>query len=320
MQVVKSLVAAWHGKHCPHGVKRGQLVNSVFEAGWRRYLQGNLDKRLYVPQPVPHSIEEEEAEEEQEDLKPGETAVASMITAATGSRSSADGGAGGDSSAAYEGDMSFSKLLNPTQTFAKPEERTAQAHADRWTEESMSRDMLDAIDWADYCPCDRRNDLYKVFEIGMKYVDEFDNGVINRWNMDGVPVHMRVWLAELEWTWKTLMSKNWLPQDCRSPHDKFIRERATGADGHVDPGNMVYDTMVNLLRMWRAVDTLHYGEVVKVAGKEYGQRGNKSSEGPVNFRGNIVESMLRWTQRMASTPDHLRPQDQWSCQEHYLGW
>ena len=98
------------------------------------------------------------------------------------------------------------------------------------------------------------------------------------------------------------MANNWLPDDCRYPHDRFIRERAAGATGHVDPGNLVYDTMVNILRMWRAVDINHYQSVVRVAAKEYGERGNMSSAGPVNLRGNIVEPLLRWTQKKASTP------------------
>ena len=83
---------------------------------------------------------------------------------------------------------------------------------------------------------------------------------------------------------------------------------------------MVYDTVVNVLRMWRAVDVNHYQNVVRVVAKEYGERGNMSSAGPVNLRGNIVESLLRWTQQMAGTPPHLRPWETWSCQEQYLGW
>ena len=71
---------------------------------------------------------------------------------------------------------------------------------------------------------------------------------------------------------------------------------------------MVYDTVVNVLRMWRAVDVNHYQAVVRVAAKEYGERGNMSSAGPV------------WTQQMAGTPPHLQHWHKWSCQEHYLGW
>ena len=319
LQVVKELVNEWWTARCPHGVKKRGLYNRVLEVGWRRHLDKNLDQQLYVAQAVPHSTADLQEEDEQEEVAIGGTAIKTMVTAATSSRSSTDDIGAGVFGAAYEGDPTSSKLLNPLMTFASPQERIAQVHADRWTEESLCREMLDDLDWASYCPRDRRDDLYKVFELGMKYVDEFENGVINSWKMDDAPVHMRVWLAELEWTWRTLMSRGWLPQDCRCPHDRYIRERATGAEGHVDPGNMVYDTMVNLLRMWKAVDVLHYSNVVKAAGKEYGQTGNKSAAGPVNLRGNIVESLLRWTQQMGSTPN-LPPQQRWSCQEWYLGW
>ena len=111
--------------------------------------------------------------------------------------------------------------------------------------------------WGDYVPTDLRGELYKVFELGTQYVDEFDHGVFQRWDIEKMPTHVRVWLAELEWTWLTLMAQDWLPQDCRCPHDKFIRERANGAVGHVDPGSMVYNTVVNVIRMWRPVDVAH---------------------------------------------------------------
>ena len=241
------MVAAWHEKRKPHGVKVKSLTNRVYEIGWKRFVNRTLNVQMFIPQAVPHS--NAELQQEEEEVPVGSTQLSSMITAASMARSSQEGISENELAAAYEGDPSVTKLLNPLQSFASPQEKLAQAYADRWTEECMSRDMLDAIEWADYCPGDRKNDLYKVFELGMKYVDEFDNAVVNRWNMDEVPTHMRVWLAELEWTWNDLMARNWLPQDCRSPHDKFIRERALGADGHVDPGNMVYDTMVNLLRM-----------------------------------------------------------------------
>ena len=318
-QVVKDLVKAWHEEYHPWGVSVKNLVNAVYEAGWRRHLEGTLTVRLYVPHPQKYSAEEETAEHESEDVEEGATSETVMLQAAK--RARAEGSSGDpEDQAGPEWDTARGLLLNPDDTFDTDEARRAQEHADRWTEESMAREMLDKITWADYCPEDKRWELYRVFELGMEYVDTFDNGVINRWDMSDVPTHMRVWLAELEWTWNTLVAKNWIPRDCRSPHDKFIRERATGAQGHVDPGNKVYDVLVNIMRLWRAVDLEHYQQVVKVAGKEYGERGNKSAQGPANLRGNIVESMLRWCQAMGSTPEHLPEWKQWSCREYYLGW
>ena len=319
LQAVKELVTSWHAQRTPYGIKRNSLVNKVFEVGWRRYLDKNLDARLYVPQAVPHSATELQEEDEAEEVAFGGTAIQSMGTAASSSRSSTDEFDAGARGAAHQEDITSYKLLNPLMTFASPEERIAQANADRETEASLSREMLDRLDWADYCPNDRRDDLYKVFALGMKYVDEFDNGVVNRWKMDDVPVHMRVWLAELEWTWKTLESRGWLPKDLTCPPDKFIRIPDTSVEGHFDMGNMVYDTMLNLLRMWKAVDVHHYGKVVKTAGEKHGQAGIDFAAGPVNLRGRIVEAMLRWTQQMSATP-HLQPHQMWSCQEWYLGW
>ena len=318
MQVVSDLVGDWQTKNHRWGVSKKKLANAVWEVAWRRHVEGTLTHRIYFPQPAVFS-QEEAAEEVLGDPETAETSEAHIVKSAKMGR--AVGSAEDpDEHAHAESSASGMALLNPLNPPATVEQQNAQAHADRWVEESMSREMLDKMTWADYVPNDMRAELYSVFEQGMKYVDEFDNGLLQSWEMKSMPTHMRVWLAELEWTWRTLMAKNWLPADCRCPNDRFIRERAAGAEGHVDPGNMVYDTVVNVLRMWRAVDVNHYQNVVRVAAKEYGERGNMSSAGPVNLRGNIVESLLRWTQQMAGTPPHLRPWETWSCQEHYLGW
>ena len=177
--------------------------------------------------------------------------------------------------------------------------------------------MLDKIKWGAYCPRDRRDDLVKIFKLGMKYVDTFDNSVIQPWNVDDLPTHMRPWLAELDFTFQLVMAKGWLPEQIRAPHDKFIRKTATGAQGDWDPGNYVFDIMVNLMRLWRAVDENHWESVVKVPAKEYGESGNKSSEGVVNLRGNMIETLLRNVQSMSMTPKNVPPQQIYSCENWY---
>ena len=193
----------------------------------------------------------------------------------------------------------------------------ARQHSHRWTEETLSRDMLDRIKWGAYCPRDRRDDLVKIFKLGMKYVDTFDNSVIQPWNVDDLPTHMRPWLAELDFTFQLVMAKGWLPEQIRAPHDKIIRKTATGAQGDWDPGNWVFDVMVNLMRLWRAVDENHWEPVVKLPAKEYGNSGNKSSEGPVNLRGNMIEVLLRHVQSMAFIPKNLPSSQIYSCEIWY---
>ena len=310
----------WHEENTPYGVSMKKLMPQVYAAGWRRFCEKSLDTRLFVPQPVPHSQEEVEDDSVEKELTTGETPLETMMAAASGSRSASSSGIPSDLDAGNEPAPYSVKLFDPEQKFDSPEEKIAEAYVNRWAEEGLAREMLDSITWADYVPQDRRGDLYRVFELGMKYVDEFDNSVIHQWNMQGVPVHLRVWLAELEWTFKTMMAKNYLPNDCRCPHDYHIRSRATGAEGYHDPGNENWDVMVNLLRLWRPVDVNHYAQVVKVPGKEYGNRGNKSADGPVNLRGNIVESILRHLQQQGSTPRYAEGEEGWSCQAYYLGW
>ena len=318
LEVVKELVKAWHAQHLPHGVKWNVLVNSVYTAAWRRKLDENLGEQLYKPHPVRYSAEEEEKDEETEDLKPGETSIDVIRKAAI--KSEAASSSQNEDRGVDTRDGDPHPVVDPEERCETHMDKVAKSHSDRWVEEAAARDMLDKMTWADYCPHDLRHELYKVFEMGMKYVDEFDNSVVNQWSTQGVPTHVRVWVAELEWTFNAMMAKGWLPQDCRCPHDKFIRLRATGGQGDKDPGNQDYDVVVNLLRIWRAVDVHHYEQVVKVAAAAYGENGNKSSHGPVNLRGNIVESVLRHCQAAGAHPRHTRGWQIRSCQETFLGW
>ena len=261
--------------------------------------------------PAPYADVADEEEKEQPD------ALQTMVAAVQGSGSSSS--AAGDQSAHIEKQLDATLLLDPLQTFESPQERAAQAHVDRWSEEAMAVNMLDKITWAAYCPQDRWWDLYAVFKMGMQYVDEFNNRLVHQWNMTDAPSHMRVWLAELEWTWRTAVRRNWLPQEIRQPHDKFIRQKAAGATGGHDPGNLEYEVLTSLLRVWQVADNISVDRVTHVAAKPYGERGNMSASGPVNLRGNIIEALLRWTQLMAATPDSWRTKEI-NCTERYCCW
>ena len=154
----------------------------------------------------------------------------------------------------------------------------------------------------------------------MKYVDEFDNSMINRWDMHDVPVHMRVWLAELEWTFDTMRLKQWLPSERETPNAGFIEALAEEPAAKMYYGNRDYDVMVHLMRLWRAVDVTHYITLIQNAGEIDGDTGDVSAEVSINLRGSIVESMLRRCQQMAVAPRHLRPCDLGRCVDWYLHW
>ena len=166
----------WHAKAGLWSVKINALVSYAHGVLWRRHQNGDLAQALYVPAPAPF-LEAPEVEEEDE---PGDV-LQTMRVAVQGASSSSS--AAGDYSAHIEKEGGATLLLNPLQTFDSPQERAAQAHADRWTEESMAVQMLDQITWADYVPEDRWWDLDAVFRMGMQYVDEFNNRLVHQWNM-----------------------------------------------------------------------------------------------------------------------------------------
>merc|ERR1712026_524359 len=100
---------------------------------------------------------------------------------------------------------------------------------------------------------------------------------------------------------KVMQQRNQLPYWLRKPHDKHIREAAAlSADGFTDPGNLVLDTFAHALRLWQYCEPSRASLVVRQSPHDYGHRANRSSTGPVNLRGNIVEAMSRNLQHTGS--------------------
>ena len=75
------------------------------------------------------------------------------------------------------------------------------------------------------------------------------------------------------------------------------------ADGFDDPGNLQLDIVVNVLRLWKFVVGFKVNQVRRIFAGEYGTRGNKSSKGPVNLRGNIIEAATVQLQKLSKRPD-----------------
>ena len=291
--------------------------NDIWEAAYRRHMAGTLTTTMYDVSEVPYDPAEAEKSDSKEtwwmledDEEEWENKMRKTVLSVT--TTSAD-----ESAHLWKEEKKFEGA--PALDSEGDSHEVAEQHASRWVEESMSRSMLESITWATYCPRDRKGDLTAIFKMGMKYVDVFSDDVMIPWNVDEIPTHMRPWLAELDLTFKALMAKNWIPQQLRAPHDKHIRKYAVGAQGDTDPGNETFDIVVNMMRLWQAVDENHWEQVVKVAGKEYGNSGNKSSEGPVNLRGNMIEALMKWLQETSATPARLRPHQKWSC-EYWYTW
>ena len=118
----------------------------------------------------------------------------------------------------------------------------------------------------------------------------------------------------MERTLYAMEQRGELPYWLMHPNDRHIRDdAAAAADGFTDPGNMVLDTLVHALRLWQYCDASKASLVVRQSGHEYGHRANRSSAGPVNLRGNIVEAMSRNLQQTGSK----MPRQRWKNSDPY---
>ena len=180
---------------------------------------------------------------------------------------------------------------------------------DRYAESVLCLEMLNKVDWLSDMPDKEEyaKDLDTIFNEGMKYVENFQHGTLLPWNLKNWPLNPRVWLGEMERALACLAQRGILPKWLTTPHDRNIRKDASdAAAGFPDPGNEVLDVLVHSLRLWKYVTASKVELVIRQSTHEYGAGRNRSSIGPVNLRGNIVEAMTLHLQRAGAEPstDH----------------
>ena len=195
--------------------------------------------------------------------------------------------------------------------------------------------MLEQVNWLDQIPdtTDNVEALKVIFREGMRYCTTFMNGVLLPWNIAHWPLSPRLWLGEFERTLKQMAVRGLLPYWLKHPRPRNIRNDASeSAEGFSDPGNFVLDMVAHALRLWKYCDTNKTERVMKQSIHEYGSRANKSSVGPVNLRGNIVEAMTTnlkdsGSRRKAGGPEVDcewewidRPEQGFSATDWYEGW
>ena len=191
----------------------------------------------------------------------------------------------------------------------------------RWVEMVECVCMLESITWLGQVADTPENAaaLTIIFKHGMKYCTTFLDSCLQPWNLSDWPLNPRVWLAELERVLKTMVKKGWCPYWLRFPHERNIRDDASAsADGSTDPGNYVLDVVVHALRLWQYSESSRIPRVMKQSIVEYGERANKSSHGPVNLRGNIVEAMQRDLQKAGSKKG--RHEEEYDAVKYWWEW
>ena len=180
---------------------------------------------------------------------------------------------------------------------------TLSSFYNRWVEECQGASKLNGLTWAEFCPREPATEqaLRFIWERGHEFVQEFQNECCRAYNVTNYPRQLRPWVAETEWTLQRMAMMGWLPRSLLHPRDRAIRKPANeGGDEFLDPGNLSLEMFVYIFRLWKYCDTVGYDATIRVHPDEYGSKPNRSSKGPVNLRGNIVEAMSRDLQVVGS--------------------
>ena len=177
-------------------------------------------------------------------------------------------------------------------------------HVERVEEESMCRDSLTRVNlvYGPWYP-ELMDDGTKLKALVQNYVETFTEESTREFDMSTWPSDARLYVQETVWCFEAMAARGWTPYNLRNPRDHHIREAA--GDVHPafsDPGNLVLDQAVHMLRLWRFVSSTRLDPVMRVVPQPYGDPGNMSAAGPITLRGNIVEALLHDLSNMGSEP------------------
>ena len=196
-------------------------------------------------------------------------------------------------------------------TMTKQQKTALERHMHRIREETYARVLLankEKLWWINYYPWDEKNSPADLDTLRTRvklyletgYMDHL--GELCAWPLLG---SMRLLTTETQSILNYMAKVRILPNNLIRPHEKFIRI-SSGTEisekHYYDPGNDKYCVLWHLLRLDKFVSEHRIRELIKTPATEYGTARNKSSTGTVNFRGNIIESLLEQLQTQAERP------------------
>lgn len=119
-----------------------------------------------------------------------------------------------------------------------------------------------------------------------------------------LPLSVSQVVAEIQLTIDAMLSKRMiLPAWLVLPKDQSLRRQANQLPYEfIDPGNMVFEAMFHLAGLSRLVaqSEEHMRNMMMLPAAPYADQTNKSSVGPVNRRGNLIEGMFHYLWRKSS--------------------
>jgi hypothetical protein len=209
---------------------------------------------------------------------------------------------------------------NP-KTVIGPQRLKHEQHANRIEEEARCRQWLVELPWATHIADteDNHRQSKEMNTLVRSYLQNHDTESCKRQDAGLWPTNMRLWLAEFVWCMDELHKRGKLPRIITHPNDTKLRDTAGLAAGPAgeDPGNVNWDTLVCLCRLWKYVDEGPFREKMhRIDTAAYGQGArSKSSVGACNFRGNVMESLQYTLQQQALGQGY--PANRWSRQKDW---
>jgi hypothetical protein len=156
------------------------------------------------------------------------------------------------------GPLTLSPPPKNPKTVIGPQRLIHEQHANRVEEEARCRQWLVKLPWATHIADTEDNDQQskEMNTLVRSYLQNHDTESCKRRDAGLWPTNMRLWLAEFVWCMDELHKRGLLPRILTHPNDKELRRTASEAAGPAgeDPGNVNWDTLVCLCRLWKYVD------------------------------------------------------------------
>ena len=174
-------------------------------------------------------------------------------------------------------------------TLHRAEEAAFREWLSAWTEQDLT-----------FVPLDHCHDWEIMMSMLQEYMVSFNTMKFHEIvRSDSFPTSLRVWTSATVSALYELGRRRLIPKWITTATDSGARAAANQAPaGYQDPGNVILDMFIHVTAFWNLMSDRSIERFLRVHGS-YGSNANKSSHGPVNLRGNVVEGLLGHLQKVA---------------------
>ena len=172
-------------------------------------------------------------------------------------------------------------------------------------EASSATELLCQMSWLQTCPDTRQHwDCFvTIMDFCREYILDPSLHFVQAFMQNPeFPSSMRAW-SIMPWAaLRELERRGQIPRFLAAPNDRKIRQHANMApEFYNDPGNVNLDLTFYVLHLWDFMTPMALQDILKLSWRDYGTRGEKSSEGPINFRGNVLEGLIGYCHDRSTT-------------------